>query len=46
MNKTRMVYFEQEDILHLSISEESEAGCVELNPNIAKGRRQRAEGKD
>ena len=34
MNKTRMVYFEKEDVLHLSISEESEAGSVELNPNI------------
>jgi uncharacterized protein YuzE len=29
-----MVYFENEDILHLSISEESESGSVELSPNI------------
>ena len=35
MNKTRMVCFENEDILHLSISEESESGSVELSPNIA-----------
>jgi uncharacterized protein YuzE len=34
MSKTRMVYFENEDILHLSISEEPESGSVELNPNI------------
>jgi uncharacterized protein YuzE len=29
-----MVYFENEDILHLSISEESESGSIELSPNI------------
>jgi uncharacterized protein YuzE len=29
-----MVYFKNEDILHLSISEESEWGSVELSPNI------------
>jgi uncharacterized protein YuzE len=29
-----MVYFENEDILHLSISEESELGSIELSPNI------------
>ena len=34
MNKTRMAYFEQEDILHLEISDEPEGGSVELNPNI------------
>ncbi len=34
MNKTRMSYFENDDILHLSISDESEAGSVEVNPNI------------
>jgi uncharacterized protein YuzE len=34
MSKTRMVYFENEDILHLSISEEPESGSVELSPNI------------
>ena len=31
---TRMVYFEQEDILHLAFSDEPEAGSVEINPNI------------
>ena len=34
MSNTRMVYFEENDILHLSISDESEAGSVELNPNV------------
>ncbi len=34
MNKTQMVYFKNEDILHLSISEELESGSVELSPNI------------
>ena len=34
MSKTQMVYFKNEDILHLSISEEPELGSVELSPNI------------
>ncbi len=34
MNETRMVYFEQDDILHIVISDEPEAGSVELVPNI------------
>ena len=34
MNKPHMVYFEQEDILHLAISEGPEAQSVELSPNI------------
>ncbi len=34
MKKTQMVYFKNEDILHLSISEELESGSVELSPNI------------
>jgi len=29
-----MVYFEQEDVLHLALSAEPEAGSVELSPNI------------
>ena len=29
-----MTYFEQEDILHLTISAEPEAGSVEISPNI------------
>ncbi len=34
MNKPRMIYFQQEDILHLAISEGAEAQSVELSPNI------------
>lgn len=34
MNKPRMSYFEKEDVLHLVISDEPEAGSVELSPNI------------
>ncbi|MGB8436350.1 MAG: DUF2283 domain-containing protein [Burkholderiales bacterium] len=34
MSKTQMVYFKNEDILHLSISEEPESVSVELSPNI------------
>jgi uncharacterized protein YuzE len=34
MNKSRMTYFEKDDILHLVISDDPEAGSVEINPNI------------
>jgi uncharacterized protein YuzE len=34
MNKPRMVYFEQEDILHLVFADGAEAQSVELSPNI------------
>ena len=34
MSKIGMVYFEKEDVLHLAISDEPEAGSVELSPNI------------
>lgn len=34
MNEIQMRYFEKEDILHLVVSNEPEAGSVELNPNI------------
>jgi uncharacterized protein YuzE len=34
MSKTRMMYFEKDDVLHLAISDELEAGSVELGPNI------------
>jgi len=33
-NMLRMVYFEQEDVLHLALSAEPEAGSIELSPNI------------
>lgn len=34
MNRPKMMYFEQEDILHLIIAEEEEAQSVELSPNL------------
>lgn len=34
MSENRMKYFAQEDILHLALSDESEAGSVEVSPNI------------
>ncbi len=34
MNKPHMVYFEQEDILHLALAEGPEAQSVELSPHI------------
>ena len=30
----KLAYFEQEDILHLIVSEEDEASSIELSPNI------------
>ena len=34
MDKPIINYFKEEDILHLVISDEKEAGSVELSPNI------------
>ena len=34
MTKPKLSYFDQEDILHLVISEEEEANSIELSPNI------------
>ena len=34
MNKPRIRYFEEEDVLHLVITDEPESGSVELSPNI------------
>ena len=34
MNKIKMTYFKEEDVLHLIISDENEAGSVELSPNV------------
>jgi uncharacterized protein YuzE len=34
MRKTRIRYFEEEDVLHLVITDQPESGSVELNPNI------------
>jgi uncharacterized protein YuzE len=34
MNKQRMRYFEEEDVLHLAIAEGHETQSLELSPNI------------
>lgn len=34
MDKTKMTYFKDEDILHLAITGEKEKSSVELSPNI------------
>ena len=34
MSKARLAYFEKDDVLHLAISDEAEAGSVEISPNI------------
>ena len=34
MSKRHLAYFEKDDILHLAISDEPEAGSVEISPNI------------
>lgn len=34
MNKVRIRYFEQEDVLHLVITDEPQSRSVELSPNI------------
>jgi len=34
MDKTKMAYFQDEDILHIVISEENEADSIEVSPNI------------
>jgi len=34
MSNARIVYFEKNDILHLSVSDESEAGSIKLSPDI------------
>ncbi len=34
MSKAHLAYFEEGDVLHLTISDEPEAGSVELSPNV------------
>ncbi|WP_293085983.1 DUF2283 domain-containing protein [Okeania sp. SIO3B5] len=34
MNKAKMTYFEKEDILHLTMTNEPEVRSVEISPNI------------
>ncbi|MBF0117417.1 MAG: DUF2283 domain-containing protein [Desulfobacterales bacterium] len=34
MNKTQMSYFQENDTIHLVISEDEEIGSIEISPNI------------
>ncbi len=34
MDKSRLVYFEEDDVLHLIVSDDEEAGSVKVSPNI------------
>ena len=34
MNKTKMKYFKDDDIIHINISDSMEINSVELSPNI------------
>ena len=34
MRKARMTYFEKNDVLHLTVSDEPEAQSIEISPNI------------
>jgi len=43
MNKPKMSYFSQEDILHLVISDDAEAGSIEINPNVTAELNQKGE---
>lgn len=43
MTHSKLSYFEQEDILHLFISEEDEADSLELSPNVTAELNERGE---
>jgi len=43
MRKTHLAYFEDSDVLHLAISDEPEAGSVELSPNVTAELNERGE---
>ena len=34
MSRAHMAYFEKDDVLHLAISDDQEAGSVEISPNV------------
>ena len=34
IDKSKVTYFEKEDVLHLMVSDEPESNSVELSPNI------------
>ena len=43
MTYSKLSYFEQEDILHLVISEDDEADSLELSPNVTAELNERGE---
>jgi uncharacterized protein YuzE len=43
MKNPRMTYFEESDVLHVMISDEKEAGSVELAPNVTAELNERGE---
>ena len=43
MNRPRLVYLEDDDVLHLVISDEPEKGSVELSPDITAELNERGE---
>ena len=43
MTHSKLSYFDQEDILHLAISEEDEASSLELSPNVTAELNERGE---
>jgi len=43
MSKPRMLYFSDQDVLHLLISEGEEANSIELSPNITAELNERGE---
>lgn len=34
MNNPKMTYFPEQDVIHLAMTDEDEAGSMELSPNI------------
>jgi uncharacterized protein YuzE len=34
VKKSKMTYFQESDVIHLSVSEDEEAGSVEISPDI------------
>ena len=43
MNKSKMIYFEEEDILHIVFSGEKEMNSVEICPNVTAELNERGE---
>jgi len=43
VNKSKMIYFEEEDILHIVLSGEKEMNSVEISPNVTAELNERGE---